>query len=197
MKCDARRASGFYADDNAEFGCEMGTANSSCDLKFLRQVFRLKGCPGCTKNNNDVPKLIFQIWSHANSGPINGLVYCDTSSGTPFGGDDTGGFIPAPASAKCEAGAAKATGKLVACIDKCHALRASGILADETAEEACENGSGTSCTASFSAAIAKLKGCPACINGTTMASLAAAGESLIDGNNGAVYCASPSGAFVQ
>jgi hypothetical protein len=57
----------------------------------------------------------------------NSTIYCDTTSGTPFGGDDTG-FLPPPksTSAKCEAGAAKAEGKLIACIQKCHASRASG-----------------------------------------------------------------------
>jgi hypothetical protein len=51
---------------------------------------------------------------------------------------------------------------------------------------------------SGAAAITKLKSCPTCINGTTMASLAGLTESLIDGNNSTVYCsASPSGAFLQ
>jgi hypothetical protein len=131
---------------------------------------------------------------------INGIVYCDTSSGTPFGGDDTGDVPPAKsASAKCEAGAAKAEGKLIACIDKCHASRASGKLADDTAEDSREKTLvGKSCAAKFTLAISKLKGCPSCINGTTMANLAGMTESLVDVNNAAVYCAaSPSGAFVQ
>ena len=117
---------------------------------------------------------------------------------TPFGGDDTG-FLPPAADAKCEAGAGKAAGKLIACILKCHASRASGKLADDTAEDSCEKTLvGKSCTAKFAASIAKLSGCPACINGTTMANLAGLTESLIDGNNSTVYCsASPSGAFVQ
>jgi hypothetical protein len=103
------------------------------------------------------------------------------------------------ASAKCEAGAAKAEGKLIACIDKCHASRASGKLADDTAKDSCEKTLvGKSCAAKFTLAISKLKGCPSCINGTTMANLAGMTESLIDVNNAAVYCAaSPSGAFVQ
>ena len=63
---------------------------------------------------------------------------------TPFGGDDTG-FIPLAksATAKCEAGAGKAAGKLIACILKCHASRASGKLADDTAEDNCEGASPT------------------------------------------------------
>src|SRR6516225_10222121 len=102
-----------------------------------------------------------------------GLLWVGTARAqTPFGGDDTG-FLPPAADAKCEAGAAKAAGKLIACILKCHASRASGKLADDTAEDNCEKGltNAKSCTALFAASIAKLKACPACINGTTMASL--------------------------
>ena len=126
-----------------------------------------------------------------------GLWMAPARAGTPFGGDDTG-FIPPAANAKCEAGAAKAAGKLVACIMKCHASRASGKLADDTAEDSCEKTlAGKSCTAKFAASIAKLSGCPSCINGTTMGGLAAFAESILDASNGMVYCASPSGAFVQ
>src|SRR6516225_11254819 len=112
---------------------------------------------------------------------------------TPFGGDDTG-LVPPAADAKCEAGAGKAVDKLIACILKCHASRASGKLADDTAEDSCETTLvGKSCTAKFAASIAKLSGCPACINGTTMANLAGTTESLLDGNNSTVYCDTSSG----
>ena len=129
---------------------------------------------------------------------VVGLCVASAPAQTPFGGDDTG-FIPPAADAKCEAGAAKAADKLIACILMCHASRVSGKLADDTAENACETGlAGKSCTAKFAASIAKLSGCPSCINGTTMANLAGLTESLIDVNNSTVYCsASPSGAFVQ
>ena len=130
-----------------------------------------------------------------------GLLWVGTARAqTPFGGDDSGFLLnPKSASAKCEAGAAKAEAKLEACIGKCHASRFAGKLADDTAEDACEKTlAGKSCAAKFTASIAKLSGCPTCINGTTMASLAALTETLIDANNSAVYCAtSPSGAFLQ
>ena len=128
-----------------------------------------------------------------------GLLWVGTARAqTPFGGDDTG-LIPPAADAKCEAGAAKAEGKLIACILKCHASRASGKLADDTAEDSCEKTlAGKSCAALFAASIAKLKACPPCINGTTMANLAGLTEALLDGNNSMVYCAaSPSGAFLD
>jgi hypothetical protein len=130
----------------------------------------------------------------------NNTIYCDNSSGTPFGGDDTGFVPPAKtATAKCEAGAAKAEAKLEGCIGKCHASRFAGKLADDTAEDACEKTlAGKSCFAKFTLAISKLAGCPPCINGTTMASLANLTEVLIDANNSTIYCAtSPSGAFIE
>ena len=118
-----------------------------------------------------------------------GLLWVGTARAqTPFGGDDTG-FVPPAANAKCEAGAAKAVDKLIACILKCHASRASGKLADDTAEDSCEKTLvGKSCAAKFTGSIAKLSGCPACINGTTMANLAGLIESTLDGNNSAIYC---------
>ena len=74
----------------------------------------------------------------------------------------------------------------------------SGKLADDTAEDSCEKTlAGKSCFAKFTLAISKLAGCPTCINGTTMGNLAGLTETLIDNLNNLVYCASPSGAFVQ
>jgi hypothetical protein len=185
-KCHASRASGKLADDIAEDSCEFGLS-MSCGGKFFGSFFRLKGCPKCISLTS-MAHLAGTIESFLAGN--NSAVYCDTSSGTPFGGDDTGD-IPTPksASAKCEAGAAKAEGKLIACIDKCHASRASGKLADETAEDSCEKTLvGKSCAAKFTLAISKLKGCPACINGTTMANLAGLTETVLDGNNSLIYC---------
>src|SRR5215470_3017724 len=74
-------------------------------------------------------------------------------AGTPFGGDDTG-FLPPGGSkgavGKCEAAISKAASKAVACISKCHDSRASGKLADDTDEDACENANnGKSCLAKY------------------------------------------------
>jgi hypothetical protein len=198
FKCHASRASGKLADDTAEDSCEKTLAGKSCTAKFAASIAKLKGCPPCINGKSlaNLATLTEQLLDKE-----NGVVYCDMSSGTPFGGEDSG-FVPTAksASAKCEAGAAKAAGKLIACIDKCHASRASGKLADDTAEDSCEKTlAGKSCAAKFTLAISKLSGCPSCINGSTMALLAGDFEFLIDNmNNATVYCAaSPSGAFVQ
>jgi hypothetical protein len=219
LKCHAGRASGKFADATAEEACENGSNGSNAVRNPCIQIimgnpllnlFRHnRGCPACLEDKSlgtnlfTLTRRLAFGTDDAGWSPLNSMIYCDTSSGTPFGGDDTG-FVPTPksASATCEAGVTKAEIKLVACLMKCHVSRASGILADETAEEACETDlAGKSCFATFNGAIAKLGvlgGCPPCINGTTMASLAGLSESLIDGSYApAAYCASPSGAFVQ
>src|SRR5262249_32637719 len=61
---------------------------------------------------------------------MNNLVYCDTTSGTPFGGDDSGDLpVSKSLTAKCEDGVNKLVGKAGGCIIKCHLSRASGKLA--------------------------------------------------------------------
>jgi hypothetical protein len=198
FKCHASRAKGKLADDTAEDSCERTLAGKSCTAKFAASIAKLKGCPSCI---NGTTMAGLATFSEKIIDKNNGIVYCDTSSGTPFGGDDSGDIPTAKsASAKCEAGAAKARDKLNACIFKCHADRAKGKLADDTAEDSCEKTlAGKSCAAKFTLAISKLSGCPSCINGTTMADLAGFTETIIDMDiNGVVYCAaSPSGAFVQ
>jgi hypothetical protein len=195
-KCHASRASGKLADDTAEDSCEKTLVGKSCFAKFTLAISKLSGCPSCINGTTmaGVADLTEALLDANNS-----TIYCDSSSGTPFGGDDTG-FVPTPksASAKCEGGAGKAAGKLIACMGKCHASRASGKLADDTAEDSCEKTlAGKSCTAKFALAISKLSGCPSCINGTTMADVPGLTEAVLDGNNSTIYCASPSGAFVQ
>jgi hypothetical protein len=124
-------------------------------------------------------------------------------AGTPFGGDDTG-FLPPGGTKgtayKCEFKISVATQNLVKCIQKCHDSRAKLKFADDTAEDACESANdGKSCFAKYfkvvTAAIGK-GGCPACAiaNSQTIPGLA---ESVLDAQNGMVWCASPSGAFVD
>jgi hypothetical protein len=124
-------------------------------------------------------------------------------AGTPFGGDD-GGFL-APGGAKgavgkCEAGIAKSVTKAIDCIAKCHASRFSGKLADDTAEDSCEKANdGKSCLAKYFSATTKTLGkggCASC-SASNVPVIATTAETALDGNNGLVYCASPSGAFVD
>jgi hypothetical protein len=192
IKCHMHRVTGKLADETAEDACETGLSDNSCTAKFAAAITKLKGCPPCI-NGTTMSSLAGLTESLIDGN--NSTVYCDTSSGPPFGGDDPGDVPTAKsASAKCEAGAAKAEGKLIACIVKCHASRESGKLTDDTAEDWCEMSlTGKSCFASFTLAISKLKGCPPCINGTSMANLAVLTEEFIDTNNSAVYCSCGAG----
>src|SRR5262249_32824869 len=83
---------------------------------------------------------------------------------------------------------------------KCHAGRASGKLADDAAEDACEkNNLGKSCLEKFQASVTKAQtkdtsGLCNCISGSGLAGTI---ESQLDVNSRLVYCASPSRAFLN
>jgi len=124
-------------------------------------------------------------------------------AGTPFGGDDTG-YVPpgSPSSdtAKCADKVANNAKKAVDCIIKCHRDRAKLKTTDDTGEDTCETGDPTkSCLAKYDKVVAAIlkKPCPACLNATAQDALFANVETLTDTTNGQVYCASPSGAFVD
>lgn len=199
-KCTASRSSGKFADDTTEDNCEKNNAGKSCLEKFAASVAKAQSgdtTGGC--NCIDAATVAGAI--EGNLDGMNNTVYCDTTSGTPFGGDDTGDLpVAKSATAKCEDGVNKLVGKAVACIIKCHGSRASGKLADDTAEDACEkNNAGKSCLEKFTAGVTKAQskdtsgGCN-CISG---AGLAGTIESVLDASNVLTWCASPSGAFVE
>jgi hypothetical protein len=202
-KCTASRSSGKFADDAAEDACEKmstPTPGKSCLEKFAASAAKAQSgdtTGGC--NCVNVATLSTIIEGDLDS--MNNAVYCDTTSGTPFGGDDTGDLpVAKSATAKCEDGVNKLVGKAVACIIKCHNSRASGKLADDTAEDACEkNNAGKSCLEKFTAGVTKAQskdtsgGCN-CINGATLANTI---ETTLDTGNSLTWCASPSGAFLE
>ena len=178
FKCHAGRTTGKFADDTAENACE-----STALTKF--GLTKTAGCRGCT----DLGHLGSVLEGVVDTN--NDFIYCELT-GTPFGGDDSG-FIPpdAPkgAETKCSNGAAKAVGKLVGSIPKCHIGRATGKFTDDTAENGCET-----------TAQNKLKikpTCPQCLAPFNV-QLAAIFEGQVDGApNGLIWCGSPSGAFLD
>jgi hypothetical protein len=122
----------------------------------------------------------------------NNKIYC--TPGTPWGGDDTGFIPPDKAAEKCEDGVGKVAGKTIACIIKCHKKRADGKLTDDTAEDDCEAGAaGSSCKSKYDKKTAKLT-CDPCLDKAALYTFI---ESNVDAVNGSVYCASPSGAFLN
>jgi hypothetical protein len=125
-------------------------------------------------------------------------------AGTPFGGDDTG-FVPpgSPKSdfAKCEKKYSNSVKKAIDCIVKCHQDRANLKTTDDTGEDNCETGDPKkSCKVKYQKSVSKLigTGCPNCLNSAAAANaLFDTAENLLDGTNGMVFCASPSGAFID
>ena len=108
---------------------------------------------------------------------------------TPFGGDD-GGFITSNKGfAKCENSVAKNLGKAAACILGCHKKRAKRSLADDTAEDNCENNlpASADCKGKYDTATGNASkinaDCPSCLDSTARANLFDTVEGLIDGNN--------------
>jgi hypothetical protein len=182
VKCHASRASGKLADDTAEDTCE-GTAIT----KFA--ATKTAGCATCTGGATGLMGLGTAIVMNLDMN--NNKVAC-TTTGTPFGGDDTGN-IPADAPkgpvTKCEGLVGKGVSKLVGSIIKCHGSRVAGKLADDTAEDTCEGAAKTKFEAT------KTAGCDPCLG--SLSTLADFVESQADGAlNAVVWCGSPSGAFL-
>src|SRR5919197_3438948 len=113
----------------------------------------------------------------------------------PWGADETGFTPPDAQAAACENAVAKALGKALVCVAKCHQARAAGRLADETAEENCESNPGNrgSCKAKFNATRDQLLAsgrCPACLEQVSMDQAFALGVAFFHSNiNGQIYCA--------
>src|SRR5262245_30481903 len=115
---------------------------------------------------------------------------------TPFGGDDTGAFVPSSKdAAKCENSVGKSAAKAAACILGCHKKRAKGQLLDDTAEDNCENNlpAAADCQGKYDAVTgnsSKINAlCPSCLSPAARASLFGLVETLIDTNNNKIYCA--------
>jgi hypothetical protein len=132
------------------------------------------------------------------------------TTGSPGDTDDTGCVDPTDKAGSTAAqGAGKCVAKMVATWIKCHGTFAKNVLKNKVdpadpnnTDEICEGDGDTSnpkgAVEAFNACLAKLqpKGLPPCVMANVPAILNATKTNL-DGANGLLYCASPSGAFVQ
>ena len=179
LKCHVSRAALKFPDDvngdTLEDGCE-----NICAQKYDTKASALGTPPDGASCVNT--QSIRQLWVGILDAQSS-QVFCDGT--TPVApGDDT---LKIPSSAVilvCEKKLASIVAKLLKCQAKCHLSRAKGKLADETAEEGCEND--VCVTAKYNAATAKLVGCPGCLDFATLASNTLANG---DNNAGFVYCA--------
>jgi hypothetical protein len=127
-------------------------------------------------------------------GVLIGVVVVGTAQGARALLDDSpDGFVPPDkATLNCENGVANSLSKFWACAEKCHIKAAAAGLAGNTSfvEEACEKTDPKSCLAQYTASVAKLTGCPACLtdpNGPGLDGLALQAEIGFD--HSALFCA--------
>ena len=115
-----------------------------------------------------------------------------TAACTPFGGDDSGCVPSTKGALKCERAISGATARLIKRVIKCHEKRAAGILADDAAEDTCESAAKTKYDNKVASHLANCASAASCVNASGVRDLAI---SILDQQNGVIYCASPSGAF--
>jgi hypothetical protein len=176
VTCHRKRAKGgSLADEN--------TCETKALTAFDTKTASLGGCPSCA----DLATIKSTIESSIAAD--NGDVFCEGT--VPFGGDETG-FIPDAAAKGCEDKLAQADATLLKARLNCRRKLARRGLADDLAEQACE----AKATTKFDSKTAALSGCPACAV-TNLATIKAETDTLLDDGNGLVYCASPSGAFLD
>ena len=165
-------------DEAAEETCETSVA-AAYDAKVHGAT-----CPACFSNLKG-STLVTIVDSQS------GAVYC--SGSTAFGTDDGSAKIPPDkATAKCENKVATKLAKLVGAITACHVKAAkvafkTKITTDQNTDQPCEDAA----KAAFERT--STTGCE-CVQLTTIANNT---EALLDLSNQGIFCASPSGAFVD
>ena len=124
---------------------------------------------------------------------FSGLVACEGSRPWP-GSDDANAKIPSTkAILKCELGVGRAALKLSAAHDECQIKQATSRFANTEPpfdEDACH----TAAENNYDGAVGKLRGCPSCLDPAAVKPLI---RMFGDGDNGGIYCASTSGAFLE
>ena len=165
-------------DEAAEETCETSVA-AAYDAKVHGAT-----CPACFSNLKG-STLVTIVDSQS------GAVYC--SGSTAFGTDDGSAKIPPDkATAKCENKVATKLAKLVGAITACHVKAAkvafkTKITTDQNTDQSCEDAAKAAFTKTSTT------GCT-CVN---LKSIADNTENLLDFANESIFCASPSGAFVD
>jgi hypothetical protein len=185
-KCHIKAATAGLAGNTSfiEEVCEK-TDPKSCLAQYTASVAKLTGCPGCLNADQ-----LSSVAIDAEVGFDRSALFCAGSTKLP--GEDLGNVPPDKATLKCESGVANSLSKFYACAQKCHMKAAAATLAGNTSfdDEACERTDpAKSCMAQYTASVAKLAGCPACLDATHQASLAVAAEFVLDSGRGALYCA--------
>jgi hypothetical protein len=194
IKCHAKQADGAFKqkpvdDEPCE---EVGdkSAKGKLDATIAKTAAK---CPPEVVTNADA------VSAGLLAGPMsldvqNGLVYCDTSSGTPIdpSGDDAGFVPPSSDGLKCSDGVGKDLAKLWGAIAKCSTKAADAAFKGKSFDEAtCRS----TATGKYDAAAAKLIGkgsCPACLDAGAQSALRDALLTQLDAIDGQVFVCPPS-----
>ena len=179
----AARATFFKGAPFEDEPCEQ-----ACGAAFVGAANRLRArniCPPC------ITQLSAAAVAMANeqaTDAASGLVACTGT--TPLGGDDAGFVAPDKTTGKCELAVGKQLSRLDQAIIACH-IKAADAAFRRTSfdEEGCEDAA----ERKYDRTIAKLTGCPNCLDATALKTQIGTNA---DVGNGLIYCASPSGAFV-
>jgi hypothetical protein len=145
-------------------------------------------CPSCVDSSAIGDNVQTMLDTAANA-----AIYCDTTSGTPFGGDDSGDVPASKAAEKCQNLTTKQLALLAGTVSKCHnKLAAQALKGKSFDEETCE----TAAVNKFTAFTGMLTNCPSCL-GSVLGGLGQLVADGVDAALGTAYCQSPSGAFLQ
>jgi len=176
LKCHTRRATAALK----QTAFDEGACEASAQAKYTAANLKLSGCPGCL----DAAAVGAAITDFVDT-TATAALYCDNSSGLPLGDVAGAGFLPPDrTAAACVAKAAHAYWRLLAVEVGCHVTLATDDVAGASFDvAACESaGEGR-----YTAAGAKLTGCPACVT-TNLPTLASATGVNLDQENVMAYC---------
>jgi hypothetical protein len=168
-----------FDDERCEAACGAALVRAG-DALFARGI-----CPPCiTRLSPATVAMLTEQASNAGTGQV-------ACAGTiPLGGDDAGFVPPDRATGRCELAAGRSVSRLDQVLLTCQMRTARAAFAEKAFDEdACEEAAARR----YDATIARLHGCPACLQPTALKTQLRLNA---DAAAGIIYCASPSGAFL-
>jgi hypothetical protein len=181
---NALRASFFRGAPFIDEPCEDGCAAEL--VKTANALFARNICPPCITR---FPPALVAALNEQATDAAGARIAC---AGTiPLGGDDPGFVAPDRATGRCELGVGRSVSTLDQAIMACHIRAADRAFRKRRFdEERCED----QAERSYDTAIRRLTGCPPCIDPTQLKTQIRANA---DAATALIYCASPSGAFLD
>ncbi len=196
-KCQIKQADAtFKGKVFDEEACEQGTGSpQSCRARFdqaATAVLGAQSCPACLDSAAQA-RLADLVTGFIES--YSAQLYCAGASS--FGADDPGLVPPDVSTLKCEDATAMNLVNFGSCTSRCQIKRADAAVSGRFFdEEGCEQGVGRplSCRAAYDNASTSLLArstvsCPACLDASGRANLAATWSAFVEGMSAQLYCA--------